>query len=160
MQKSVRDTVRDATLLLHRKNSNNHNKTGSVSAENGSPPVLSNGETKVENIIIAVVIATLIAIAVFYSVNHFKGKGGCCGGGTLKTKKKKLPRVFYQKTFKVQGMHCENCKARVEETVNDIDGISGKVNLKSGELTVSYAKDVSDDTIRVKLERLGYIISK
>lgn len=112
-----------------------------------------------ENIIIAVVIAALIAVAVFYSVNHFKGKGGCCGG-TLKTKKKKLPKVFYQKTFKVQGMHCENCKARVEETVNDIDGISGKVNLKSGELTVSYAKDVSDDIIRAKLERLGYSLSK
>ena len=25
-----------------------------------------------------------------------------------------------EKTFRVEGMHCEHCKARVEEAVNDI----------------------------------------
>ena len=31
-------------------------------------------------------------------------------------------------------------------------------NLKRGELTVSYAEDVSDGIIRAKLERIGYTV--
>ncbi|MFR4756954.1 MAG: heavy-metal-associated domain-containing protein [Evtepia gabavorous] len=37
-----------------------------------------------------------------------------------------------QKTFQVEGMHCEHCKVRVEEAVNDIKGAAGKVDLKKG----------------------------
>jgi len=64
--------------------------------------------------------------------------------------------VLYQKNFKVEGMHCEHCKARVEEVVNDIQGVSGSVNLKKGILTVSYAEDVDDELIKSKVERVGY----
>ena len=53
-------------------------------------------------------------------------------------------------------MHCEHCKARVEEVVNDIQGVSGSVNLKKGILTVSYAEDVDDELIKSKIERVGY----
>ncbi|MDE6640906.1 MAG: cation transporter [Acetatifactor sp.] len=55
-------------------------------------------------------------------------------------------------------MHCEHCKNRVEEVVNDIKGVAGKVSLKKGELTVSYAEDVSDELIKEKIERAGYRI--
>ena len=56
----------------------------------------------------------------------------------------------------VVGMHCEHCKARVEEVVNDIKGVAGSVKLKKGELTVSYAEDVEDERIKSKIERVGY----
>lgn len=36
--------------------------------------------------------------------------GGCCGGGGYRPRKKKLFRTIYQKRFRVDGMHCENCK--------------------------------------------------
>ena len=65
---------------------------------------------------------------------------------------------MYEKTFKVEGMHCDHCKARVEEVVNDIKGVAGKVDLKKGELTVSYAEDVDDQLIIARVERAGYII--
>lgn len=113
-----------------------------------------------ENIIIVAAIAALLIVGIVYTVKHFKGQSGCCGSSDVKVKKKKLPKVYYQKKFKIGGMHCENCKMRVEEAVNDIDGISGKVNLKLGELTVSYAHDVEDEIIRTKIERIGYTISK
>ena len=56
------------------------------------------------------------------------------------------------------GMHCERCKARVEEVVNDIAGLAGSVDLKRGELTVFYAENGEDDLIKSKLERVGSIV--
>lgn len=91
-------------------------------------------------------------------VKHFKGKGGCCGGGDYKPRKKKLSHVLYTKTFQVEGMHCEHCKNRVEEVVGDIQGVAGKVDLKKGELIVSYAEDVDDEIIKSRIQRAGYIV--
>lgn len=111
-----------------------------------------------ENLIIIAVIIIALAIGVVSAVKHFKGKGGCCGGGSYKPKRKKLKNVLYKKTFKVDGMHCEHCKNRIEEVVNDINGIAGRVDLGKGELTVSYAEEVSDELIKSKIERAGYTV--
>ncbi|MBQ8632899.1 MAG: heavy-metal-associated domain-containing protein [Lachnospiraceae bacterium] len=106
------------------------------------------------------IIIAILVVALFFgiraTVKHFARKGGCCGSADYKPKKKKLSKVLYQKNFKVEGMHCEHCKARVEEVVNDIQGLSGSVNLKKGILTVSYAEDVDDELIKSKIERVGY----
>ena len=111
-----------------------------------------------ENAIIVAIILLLAAAGVRASVKHFRGQGGCCGGGGYKVKKKKLPQVIATKTFRVEGMHCDHCKARVEEEVNDIPGAAGVVDLKRGELTVSYARDIGDDVIRQKVEKAGYTL--
>ena len=108
--------------------------------------------------VIVGIIIVAVAIGIVYTVKHFKGEGGCCGGGSYKPKKKKLANVLYKKTFRVEGMHCEHCKNRVEEVINDIDGTAGTVNLKAGELIVSYAAEVSDEEIKAKIERAGYKI--
>lgn len=106
------------------------------------------------------IIIAILVMAMFFgiraTVKHFARKGGCCGSADYKPKKKKLAKVLYQKTFQVEGMHCEHCKARVEEVVNDIKGVAGSVNLKKGELTVSYAENVEDERIKSKIERVGY----
>jgi len=57
-------------------------------------------------------------------------------------------------------MHCEHCKRRVEEAVNDIKGVAGRVDLKKGELTVSYAEDVADEIIMTKIKRAGYTVEQ
>ncbi len=112
-----------------------------------------------ENYIIIAVIAIIVVIAVISSVKHFKGEGSCCGGGSsYKPKKKKLAGIRYQKVFLVDGMHCNRCKNRVEEVVNDLTGIAGKVDLKKGELLVSYAEEVDDTTIKSHIERAGYTV--
>ena len=111
-----------------------------------------------ENYIIIGIIVFIVAIGIVYTVKHFKGEGGCCGGGSYKSGRKKLSNVKYQKTFNVGGMHCKHCKNRVEETVNDIKGVAAKVDLKKGKLTVSYAEDVADEIIKSKIERVGYTV--
>lgn len=110
---------------------------------------------------IVILVMVLIAVpVVFYTIKHFKGESGCCGSGGYKPRKKRLAHVCFQKTFSVDGMHCAHCKARVEEVINDIDGISGSVDLKSGKLTVSYENEVSDDLLCERLTRVGYTLRR
>lgn len=113
-----------------------------------------------EDFIIIAIIAIVIVIGICSAVKHFKGQGGCCGGGDYKPKKKKLANVIYQRTFKVDGMHCEHCKNRVEEVVNDIKGVAGRVDLKKAELTVSYAENVDDELIKSRIEKAGYTVTE
>lgn len=113
-----------------------------------------------EDYIIIGVLIVAIVVGVIFTVKHFKGEGGCCSGRSFKPKKKKLSTVKYQKTFKVDGMHCEHCRGRVEEVVNDIKGVAGRVDLKKSELTVLYAEDVDDELIISRIEKIGYKVVK
>ena len=113
-----------------------------------------------ENAIILVLLALAVAVGIWYTVRHFKGKGGCCGGGGYRPRKKKLSQVIGQKTFRVEGMHCEHCKVRVEEAVNDLRGVAGRADWKKGLLTVSYAEAVENDRIKEKVERAGYHVTE
>lgn len=112
-----------------------------------------------DNLIIIAILVIAISFGIVSAVKHFKGQSGCCGSGDYKPKKKKLPHIAYQKTFKVDGMHCEHCKNRVEEVVNDIQGVCGKVDLKTGTLVVSYAEDVDDALIKARIEKAGYPVT-
>jgi len=111
-----------------------------------------------QNFIIVAVIIVIIAVGLSPTLKHLKGQGGCCGGNSYKPRKKKLKKVIYRKKFIIDGMHCEHCKNRVEEVVNDIKGAAGKVNLKNGELTVSYAEQIDDELIKSRVEKAGYIV--
>ena len=102
------------------------------------------------------IVAALAVVGICSAVRHFRGRGGCCGGGGYRPKKKKLSHVIGQKTFRVDGMHCAHCKTRVEEVVNDMKGLAGRVDLKKGELTVLYAEQVDDALIQARLARAGY----
>ena len=109
----------------------------------------------IDYIIMAVLVIAVIA-GIIYTVKHFRGQSSCCGGGTYKPKRKKLNNVKYTKTFKVEGMHCDACSIRVQETINDLRGISASVDLKKGILVVSYAEDVDDAVIISRVERVGF----
>ena len=111
------------------------------------------------DIIIIAVVIVIAAIGIRSTIKHFRGQGGCCGGGDYKPRKKKLKNILYTKTFTVDGMHCDHCKNRVEEVVNDMAGIAGKVDLKKGELTVSYAEEVADERIIAGIEKAGYTVT-
>lgn len=113
-----------------------------------------------ENFLIIAIIVVAVVLSLRSTAKHFKGQGGCCGGGSYRPKRKKLKKVLYRKQFRVEGMHCEHCQNRVEETVNDIPGVAGRVDLKKGLLTVSYAEDVADSVIFQAIEKAGYHITE
>ncbi|MBR2916570.1 MAG: heavy-metal-associated domain-containing protein [Clostridia bacterium] len=64
-----------------------------------------------------------------------------------------------KKIFSVSGMGCKHCKNKVEEIVGGISGVSGKVNLKKGELLVKYEEEVPDSLIKEKVEEAGYTVT-
>lgn len=109
--------------------------------------------------IIILILAIILIFAVHASMKHFRGEGGCCGGGaTYKAHKKKLDHVEYQKTFTVEGMSCQNCVNHVMEAVNSIDGASAVVHLKKGTVTVSMEHEIKDEVIKEAIEKAGYTV--
>lgn len=103
------------------------------------------------------ILIILIIIGIRSGVKHFKGEGGCCGGGSsVKVKRKKLKQVVKQRTVVIDGITCEHCKARVESRLNSLDGVLAKVNLKRKTAVVSMEKDVEDEVIKKAIENAGY----
>lgn len=114
-----------------------------------------------ENVLIIGVLAVIALLALRSAAKHFRGQGGCCGGGSdYKPRKKKLKQVTATKIFHVEGMHCEKCSNRVTEVVNDIPHVAGVVDLKKGIVTVSYEQDVPDQEIKARIERVGYTVTE
>ena len=64
-----------------------------------------------------------------------------------------------ERTYTVQGMTCEHCRASVTEEVAEVDGVTAvDVDLSSGRLTV--AGDVLDDAaIRDAVAEAGYEVA-
>ena len=107
--------------------------------------------------VIVGILIILIVIGIRSSVKHFKGEGGCCGGGSsFKVKRKKLKQVVKERTVIIEGMTCEHCKARAESRLNSLDGVSAKVNLKRKTAVVSMEKEVEDEEIKKAIENVGY----
>ena len=100
-------------------------------------------------------------LAIPSSIKHFKGQGGCCGGGNTVKEHKKLdaPKIG-EKEILIEGMHCENCKNSVERAVNNIDGAVCKVNLKKKRAKVSYSKEISDEILRETIENVGFEVKE
>ncbi len=114
------------------------------------------------NIIIIVVLVLILFAAIRGSVKHFKGEGGCCGGGgsTVKEPDKKLQgAVIRTVEFGIEGMHCENCVARVKRAINRIDGASARVVLKKNKAIVSFDKVMYDDIVVKEIENAGYKVT-
>ena len=95
-------------------------------------------------LIVLLIVIVIAAFAIKNSIGHFKGEGGCCGGGEtiLPDEKQLTGQKIGEKTVHIEGMHCENCK--------------GKVNLKKNIAVVSFEREVSDEEIRKAVEEQDY----
>lgn len=115
-----------------------------------------------ENVIIVGILVILIFYGIRSSRKHFKGEGGCCGGGSTPVKKqrKRLKKVIARKAVLIEGMTCDHCKNRVEKSINELDGAAAKVNLKKKMAVVSLEQDVSDERIREAVEKAGYQVTE
>jgi copper chaperone len=60
-------------------------------------------------------------------------------------------------TYTVKGMTCEHCVRSVTEEVSEIDGVTKvSVDLPTGAVTVSSAKELGADEVRAAVEEAGY----
>lgn len=112
-------------------------------------------------IIILLIIVVIIVLAIKPSIKHMKGQGGCCGGGDIsKPKKKKLDNsVVATRIIAIEGMHCDNCKNRIEKAINSLDGAVGRVNLSKKIVTISMSTTIDDDTLKSVIESLDFKVT-
>lgn len=109
------------------------------------------------DIIIIGILLVVMLIGLRSTIKHFKGEGGCCGGGSsVKVKKKKLKNVIARKTIIIEGMTCDHCKNRVERFLNEMVGVSATVNLKKKQALVSMEREIPDEEFRALIEKAGY----
>lgn len=110
------------------------------------------------NAIIIAVIIIMVFFGIKNSIPHFKGEGSCCGGGSgIKAKKpQKLDRVISVKRIYIEGMTCDNCRIRIQNALNSIDGVNAKVSRSRGVASIKLGRDVDDETLKRTITDLGY----
>ena len=57
-------------------------------------------------------------------------------------------------------MSCGHCSARVEKTLNNIDGVEARVDLESNTAKIFLSKDVSNETIMKAVDNIGYEVTE
>lgn len=113
-----------------------------------------------QNIIIIGILVVAILLGIKESAKHFRGEGGCCGGGSSKPKNKKLRgKIVKIYLFQIEGMHCQNCANKVTRAINDIGGASARVKLGKKQVKVLCNRQIDPKTIMEVIERIGYTVS-
>ncbi len=116
------------------------------------------------DLIVLAVLALVVVWAVKESVRHMRGEGGCCGGAcNHKEKPEKKPLsgpVVCRYDFHVEGMHCENCAAKVTRAINALDGASAEVKLGRRTAHVECDRDIAPEVIIKAIEDKGYTAAK
>ncbi len=108
-------------------------------------------------IIIVVILAVVIYFAFRSSKKHLTGEETCCSGSVPKRKKNKLTGpVVMKKVITVKGMHCEKCKERVEEALEELDCVSAKVNVRKNIAVVQMTENVEDEKLKNIVKNAGY----
>lgn len=109
------------------------------------------------NILIIGILIIIVLLALRGSIKHWKGEGGCCGGGPEpKVKRKKLEDIIAVKKIKIEGMSCDSCRKHVENALNSLDQVNARVNLEKKEAIVKLGEEVSDEAFRAAVEAIGY----
>lgn len=107
--------------------------------------------------IVILILLFVIVIALLRFRNHFRG-GGCCGSGskTIRSHKKLDAPAIGTTVLEIEGMHCQNCQARIENAINRLDGVVCHVNLHKKTATVSFSQPIAEEELKNIVEKLGY----
>lgn len=63
-----------------------------------------------------------------------------------------------KKIIEIDGMHCEKCKARVEKALNELNGVSAKVNLAKKNAVASVNSEITDELLEKTVTKLGFSV--
>ena len=75
-----------------------------------------------------------------------------------KRKKKLKGKIIAKKKIFISGMHCQHCVDSVTDSLNQIDGVSAKVDLAKGWAEVSLDREVEDDVLIAAVEKEGFSV--
>ena len=110
-------------------------------------------------IILLVLVAAVVCTVVSY---RKKVASGCCGAGgdkVFRVTKQGSPADYpHHKVAMIDGMHCENCAARVANAFNQEDGLMAEVSLPKKRVDVYSSEPLDDGRIRQLVARAGYMV--
>lgn len=61
-----------------------------------------------------------------------------------------------KKIMEIRGMNCEHCRASVEKSLNVLEGVEAKVDLKKSIALVNLKKDMPDEILKNAVEQAGF----
>ena len=64
----------------------------------------------------------------------------------------------YETVLTIDGMTCSNCVRRVENVLNQLDGVWAQVDLSSRKAAVRMKQPLPEDTLRDAVRAAGYIV--
>ncbi|WP_432646526.1 heavy-metal-associated domain-containing protein [Mitsuokella sp.] len=111
------------------------------------------------------IVGVIVLVALYFAfkgvIKHWRGESSCCSGGAITPPPKKELKgtIVDTKIVDIEGMTCGNCKIRVEQALDSIDGAAAEVNLHRNHAVVKMTREVSDDEIRQALAGSGYTIT-
>lgn len=115
-------------------------------------------------ILIVAVIAVLVIAGLKETIKHAKGEGACCGGGNTASDEEPTVilsgKIVTRMNIYIDGMHCMNCKNSVTRSLQKLDQVSAKVDLKKNMAYVESTRNVEDDEITFAIERLDFNVTR
>ena len=115
-------------------------------------------------ILIVAVIAVLVIAGLKETIKHAKGEGACCGGGNTAYDEEPTVilsgKIVTRMNVYIDGMHCVNCKNSVTRSLQKLDQVSAKVDLKKNMAYVESTRNVGDDEITFAIERLDFNVTR
>ena len=115
-------------------------------------------------ILIVAVIAVLVIAGLKETIIHAKGEGACCGGGNTASDDEPTVilsgKIVTRMNVYIDGMHCMNCKNSVTRSLQKLDQVSAKVDLKKNMAYVESTRNVGDDEITFAIERLDFNVTR
>ena len=115
-----------------------------------------------QNLLLGLALAAVLAWAVWHSVKKAKKGGGCCGEHEtvrLEPVKDKNPAHYpYRLELEIGGMSCENCARRVANALNRLDGVWARVDLSSKKAELRCKQQPEEAQIRRAVSGAGYAV--
>ncbi len=86
---------------------------------------------------------------------------GCCGSGGDSVKRVKAgdpnkKNYPFDQRLSIGGMHCKNCTIRVENALNEMDGVLAEVNLGRKEALVHMKQEIPASKLIAAVCAAGY----
>ncbi|MBP3710528.1 MAG: heavy-metal-associated domain-containing protein [Treponema sp.] len=116
--------------------------------------------------LVNVIIVLIIIVGVLGGIKSFlkraTGKGCCAGGDAIvkiaaeDTDKSHYP---YRARASVDGMTCKNCAVRVENALNNLDGVWATVDLKKHTVSILLKERNCTATLMDAVARAGYALN-
>ena len=118
------------------------------------------------DIIAVIILVVLIGGAAVYLIRAKRNgvkcvgcpAGGSCSGPRRRKRKKLSGPIVMKKTIVMSGMNSEHCVQSVTDSLDQIEGVSAKVDLVKGRAEVFLDREVEEAILIAAVEKEGFSV--